>query len=77
MHSSIRTGRPTRQRPPPATPLPRWLSRMALLSVGCAVVILFGTWPLMGSDLLMWLTVGRYAWEHGGPPWPMPKAPSS
>jgi hypothetical protein len=38
------------------------------LSLACAVVLLFGLWPLTGGDLWMWLTVGRYTWEHGWPP---------
>jgi len=51
-----------------APPPPRWLTTLAWLSLGCTVVVLFGVWPLMGGDLWMWLTVGRYTWEHGGPP---------
>jgi hypothetical protein len=38
------------------------------LSLGLAVVVLYGFWPRMGGDFLMWLTVGRWTWEHGWPP---------
>jgi hypothetical protein len=48
--------------------VPRWLVALALVSVVCAVVVLFGLWPLAGADLLMHLTVGRWIWEHGWVP---------
>jgi len=48
--------------------LPRWVVIPAHLSLGCAVVVLFGLFPLRGGDLWMWLTVGRWTWEHGWPP---------
>jgi hypothetical protein len=49
--------------------LPPSLVIASYLSLALAVVVLFGFWPLRGGDLLMWLTVGRYTWEHG---WPTP-----
>jgi hypothetical protein len=47
--------------------MPRWLSLLALLSALCAVVALFGLWPVYGFDLFMHLTVGRWIWHHGIP----------
>jgi hypothetical protein len=55
------------RRPPPPSQ-PRWLPWLAWLSVGLAVVVCFGVWLLTGGDLTMWLTVGRWTWEHGWPP---------
>jgi hypothetical protein len=46
---------------------PRWLSLLALLSAACAVVALFGLWPVYGFDLFMHLTVGRWIWHRGIP----------
>jgi hypothetical protein len=43
----------------------RWQTTASWLSLGCAVVILFGLWPLAGLDLLMHLTLGRWIWAHG------------
>src|SRR5688572_24159208 len=61
------TGVDVPQRPP--KPLyPRWLPVAAWLSVGLAVVTLFGVCPLRGGDLWMHLTVGRWTWQHGWPP---------
>jgi hypothetical protein len=41
---------------------------LAHLSLACAVVLLFGVWPLTGADLFMHLAVGRWIWEHGAVP---------
>ena len=38
------------------------------LSLGLAVVVLSGLWPLMGADFGMWLMVGKWTWQHGWPP---------
>jgi hypothetical protein len=61
-----------RRHTPPALPpipqMPRWLTWLALGSVALAVVVLFGVWPQLGGDLWMHLVVGRWTWEHGGPP---------
>jgi hypothetical protein len=57
-----------RTRKPVEAPPPRWLMPVAWLSLGLAVIVLFGVWPISGGDLWMWLTMGRYTWEHGGPP---------
>jgi hypothetical protein len=51
-----------------ASALPRWLGWLALGSVALAVVVLFGLWPQLGVDLWMHRVVGRWTWEHGGPP---------
>ena len=48
--------------------LPRWQTTASWLSLGCAVVTLFGLWPLAGLDLLMHLTLGRWIWAHGWVP---------
>jgi hypothetical protein len=48
--------------------LPRWQTTTAWVSLGCAVVTLFGLWPLAGLDLWMHLTLGRWIWAHGGVP---------
>src|SRR5262245_36798408 len=48
--------------------LPRWQTTVAWLSLGCAVVTLFGLWPLAGLDLRMHLTLGRWIWAHGWVP---------
>ena len=48
--------------------LPRWQTTAAWLSLGCAVVTLFGLWPLAGLDLWMHLTLGRWIWAHGWVP---------
>jgi hypothetical protein len=48
--------------------LPRWQMTAAWVSLGCAVVTLFGLWPLAGLDLWMHLTLGRWIWAHGGVP---------
>jgi hypothetical protein len=52
------------------TPLPPgWLAWLVRVSVGCAVVVLFGVLPLHGGDLWMHLTVGRWIWQHRAVPW--------
>ena len=51
-----------------AASLPRWQTTAAWLTLGCAVVMLFGVWPLTGLDLWMHLTVGRWIWAHGWVP---------
>src|SRR5919109_5211051 len=48
--------------------LPRWQTIAAWLSLVCAVVALFGLWPLAGLDLWMHLTLGRWIWAHGWVP---------
>ena len=48
--------------------LPRWQTTASWLSLGCAVVTLFGLWPLAGLDLWMHLTLGRWIWAHGWVP---------
>jgi hypothetical protein len=47
---------------------PHWLTPLAILSVLAAVVVLFGSWPLLGGELVMHLVIGRWSWEHGVPP---------
>jgi hypothetical protein len=47
---------------------PRWLPWLAGGSVVCAVVVLFGVWPLSGHDFLMHLSVGQWTWRHGWVP---------
>src|SRR5687768_4241231 len=47
---------------------PRWQTPAAWLSLVCAVVVLFGLWPLAGLDLWMHLTLGRWIWSHGWVP---------
>jgi hypothetical protein len=44
------------------------LKTLSACTLALAVVVLYGIWPLEGGDLWMWLTVGRYTWEHSGPP---------
>jgi hypothetical protein len=51
-----------------AASLPRWQITVAWVTVVCAVVMLFGVWPLTGLDLWMHLTVGRWIWAHGWVP---------
>jgi hypothetical protein len=48
--------------------LPRWQTTAAWLCLGCAMVMLFGLWPLAGLDLWMHLTLGRWIWAHGWVP---------
>jgi hypothetical protein len=48
--------------------LPRLQTTAAWLSLGCALVVLFGLWPLAGLDLWMHLTLGRWIWAHGWVP---------
>jgi hypothetical protein len=48
--------------------LPRWQTAAAWVSLACAVVTLFGLWPLAGLDLWMHLTLGRWIWAHGWVP---------
>jgi hypothetical protein len=48
--------------------LPRWQTTATWLCLGCAVVTLFGLWPLAGLDLWMHLTLGRWIWAHGWVP---------
>jgi hypothetical protein len=48
--------------------LPRWQMTVAWISLGCAVVAVFGLAPLAGSDLWMHLTLGRWIWAHGWVP---------
>jgi hypothetical protein len=56
------------RRPLDMPTLPRWLSWLAWGSVGLAVVVLFGVCPLNGGDFWMHLFMGKYTWQHGGPP---------
>jgi hypothetical protein len=55
--------RPRRkQRPPTKDPTPAaqsWRHRLVWVSMGLAVVILFGLWPLRGGDLWAHLAVGK------------------
>ena len=51
-----------------APPTPRWLTRLAWLSVSLAVVSLFGLYPLAGGDLTMHQVVGKRMWHHGAVP---------
>jgi hypothetical protein len=46
-------------------PPPRWRPWLVWGSVGLAVVVCFGLYPLSGGDLWMHLTVGRWIWQHG------------
>jgi hypothetical protein len=45
-----------------------WQTTAAWLSLSCAVVTLFGLWPLAGLDIWMHLTLGRWIWAHGWVP---------
>jgi hypothetical protein len=56
------------RRHPPMPSIPRWLRWVSWGSVALAVVVLFGIWPLSGSDLLMHLTLGRWIVQHGSVP---------
>lgn len=51
-----------------APTLARWVVLLSHLTLAGAVILLFGLWPLEGGDLWMWMTVGRWTWQHGGPP---------
>jgi hypothetical protein len=48
--------------------LPPWLIWLERLSLGCAVVVLFGWWNLDGGDFFWWLIVGRWMGNHRWPP---------
>jgi hypothetical protein len=39
------------------TLLPRSLTLLALISLGCAMVVLFGLWPIWGGDFWMHLLI--------------------
>ena len=43
----------------------RRLVILGYLSPVCAVIFLFGLWPLNGGDLSTQLTVGRWMWARG------------
>jgi hypothetical protein len=59
---------PPRRRKSPDPAPPSWLIGLAWGSVGLAVVVCFGLWPLAGGDLWMHLTVGKWIWTHGWVP---------
>ena len=59
---------PPSEAPDDAGGLPRWLLWLAWGTLACAVINLFGLWPLQGGDLPEHLTVGRWIWANGTVP---------
>ena len=58
---------PTPGGPQPQTPWHAW-SVLAWVSVGLAVVTLFGVWPVHGGDLWAHLAAGKYIAQYGDVP---------
>ena len=60
--------RRTRPAPAPVQPVSHGLQWLACASLGLAVVVLCGLWPLRGGDLVMHQVVGRWIWLNGWVP---------
>jgi hypothetical protein len=64
----VKSRRRTRPVPVPEQPISRGPQALALGSLGLAVVVLFGVYPLAGGDLNMHLLIGWWIWVHGTVP---------